>query len=70
MRQKRVRCECGMMVVPWQQKFHEKSVWHRRRELIRRSIDAGLTNSEIARLVGVTAAYVGQRLRAERVEAA
>jgi len=62
-REKKIRCVCGMRITTWQQPFHERSTWHRNWELIRRCVEAGMNNAQIAGAIGASSAYVSTRLR-------
>jgi hypothetical protein len=66
MRRNREICTCKLMITKWQQPFHERSIWHKNWELIKRCIEAGMNMSQIAKQVGVTPGYVNARLRAIR----
>lgn len=60
---KRMRCSCGLSITPWQQRFHERSKWHKNFELIMRMVDAKMTASQIAGAIGASVAYVSMRLK-------
>jgi len=62
-KEKKKLCRCGMRITPWQQKFHERSVWHRNFELVRACLLAKMNAAQIARALGTSSAYVSMRLK-------
>ncbi len=60
-------CEgCGLEISYRQKKTHERSIWHSRQKTIKAALDAHMSNTQIARLLDVSTAWVSIYLKKMR----
>ena len=61
------RCPCGITLhQPGRRRQHHASLWHRKHKQIVALSARGVPDAVLARVFGMTRAYVGQRLKVLR----